>query len=130
MQHWHVYQKWNRRLFDELFTAYKAGRMETDPQTFWYKGELGFFDNYIIPLTQKLKECGVFGPSSDECLTNALENRREWELKGKKIVQELVASFEARESEEPEASRGKGSTGKNGRRFRSSRRRSLIATGG
>ena len=38
------------------------------------------------PLTKKLKECGVFGVSSDEYLNYAMENRREWELKGKDIV--------------------------------------------
>ena len=66
MQHWHVYRKWNQNLFEELYVAYLLGRMEKDPATFWYKGEFGFFDFYIIPLTQKLKECGVFGVSSDE----------------------------------------------------------------
>ena len=40
---WHVYRKWNERLFKELFSAYKAGRMGADPSTFWYQGELGFF---------------------------------------------------------------------------------------
>jgi hypothetical protein len=30
------------------------------------EGEIGFFDFYIIPLAKKLKECGVFGVSSDE----------------------------------------------------------------
>jgi hypothetical protein len=129
MQHWHVYQKWNRRLFDELYTAYKAGRMAADPTTFWYKGELGFFDNYIIPLTRKLKECGVFGPSSDECLVNALENRREWESKGEKIVQELVSSYEAREKEDSELAATK-PVGRASRRGRVNRRRSLVTTGG
>ena len=46
MQHWHIYRKWNTRLFHELYRAYKAGRMAKDPSTFWYAGELGFFDNY------------------------------------------------------------------------------------
>lgn len=67
-QHWHVYQRWNRRLFDELYTAYKAGRMGADPSNFWYDGELKFFDGYVIPLAKKLKDCGVFGVASDECL--------------------------------------------------------------
>ena len=46
--------------------AFKEGRMEKDPSEFWYKGEIGFFDFYIIPLAKKLKECGVFGVSCDE----------------------------------------------------------------
>ena len=75
--------------------AYEAGRMGADPANFWYEGkwplmqtmfccvvhgswyshtvvsagEIGFFDNYIIPLAKKLKDCNVFGVSSDECLS-------------------------------------------------------------
>jgi hypothetical protein len=83
MQTWHVYQKWNARLFNEMYWAYKEGRSEKDPTEFWYKGEIGFFDYYINPLAQKLKSCGVFGVSSDEYLTYASQNRAEWEEKGK-----------------------------------------------
>jgi 3'5'-cyclic nucleotide phosphodiesterase len=71
MQHWHVYVKWNSKLFRELYIAYQNGRMAVDPSTFWYEGELQFFDNYVIPLAKKLKECQVFGVSSDEYLTYA-----------------------------------------------------------
>ena len=48
-----------------MYLAYQQGRMGADPSAFWYKGELGFFDNYICPLAKKLKECNVFGVSSD-----------------------------------------------------------------
>ena len=63
-QHWHIYQKWNARLFEEMYSAYRKGRMENDPSGNWYQGEIGFFDNYIIPLAKKLRECGVFGVAS------------------------------------------------------------------
>ena len=89
MQHWHIYRKWNQRLFLEMHAAYKAGRMGKNPVEFWYQGELGFFDNYIIPLAKKLKDCNVFGVSSDECLNYALANRREWESRGQQVVEEL-----------------------------------------
>ena len=91
MQHWHVYREWNQKLFEELYVAYLNGRMEKDPATFWYKGEFGFFDFYIIPLTKKLKECGVFGVSSDEYLNYALKNREEWEAQGEAVVASIVA---------------------------------------
>jgi 3'5'-cyclic nucleotide phosphodiesterase len=62
MQHWHTYQKFNARLFEERYAAYLKGVSgENPPWTGWYKGEICFFDNYIIPLAQKLNECGVFG---------------------------------------------------------------------
>lgn len=89
MQHWHVYCKWNAKLFKEMYQAYISGRSEKDPSEFWYQGEIGFFDFYVIPLAKKLKECGVFGVSSDEYLNYAEQNRKEWESKGKQIVEEL-----------------------------------------
>jgi 3'5'-cyclic nucleotide phosphodiesterase len=138
MQHWCVYQRWNRRLFDELFTAYRANRMERDPSDFWYESELKFFDSYIIPLAKKLKDCGVFGVSSDECLNYAMDNRREWESKGQMIVDELVSNYQQREREEAEAQasaavngNGNGNgTAKKSRRTRMARRRSLFTSGG
>ena len=90
MQHWHIYCKWNERLFQEMAVAYKAGRLGFNPAEKWYEGEIGFFDNYVIPLAKKLKNCGVFGVASDEYLSYAMENRREWEEKGQEFVAALV----------------------------------------
>ena len=97
MQHWHVYIKWNRKLFEELHLAYKDGRMGQSPANFWYQGELSFFDNYVIPLVKKLQECQVFGVSSDEYLQYALSNRAEWEAKGESLVKEYMVDGEAGE---------------------------------
>lgn len=96
MQHFVIYQKWNERLFQELYFAFRAGRMEKDPSLGWYGGEIWFFDNYIIPLAHKLKECGVFGVSSDEYLHYATQNRREWETKGHDILEAMKSRAEAR----------------------------------
>lgn len=89
MQHWYIYVKWNERLFREMYQAYQQGRSPADPSEFWYAGEIGFFDFYIIPLAKKLKTCGVFGVSSDEYLEYAIRNRRQWEVEG----EELVAAY-------------------------------------
>jgi hypothetical protein len=93
MQHWHMYRKWNERLFREMYRAYEMGRLDADPSENWYKGEMGFFDFYVIPLAKKLKDCGVFGVSSDEYLSYALQNRKEWEQRGPSLVEEMVASI-------------------------------------
>ena len=103
MQHWHIYRKWNQRLFEEMYVAYKHGRAETDPSVNWYKGEIGFFDFYIIPLAQKLKDCGVFGVSSDEYMNYALENRREWESRGQALVAEMVEKTHKKYAKVPQA---------------------------
>ena len=93
MQHWHVFRKWNERLLAEMYTAYKEGRQATNPFDNWYKGEIGFFDFYVIPLAKKLKNCGVFGVSCDEYLNYAQTNRKEWEAQGMAVVAELKQKY-------------------------------------
>jgi len=90
MQHWHVFCKWNERLFEEMYDAYVSGRTPQNPSDGWYQGQLVFFDTYVIPLAHKLKDCEVFGPSSDEYLSYALDNRREWAMKGKEVSREMA----------------------------------------
>jgi class 3 adenylate cyclase len=91
MQHWNVYTKWNARLFKEMYKAYREGHDGAkDPSEFWVKGEIGFFDFYIIPLANKLKDCGVFGVSSDEYLQYAISNRNEWEEKGQAMTEQFI----------------------------------------
>eukprot|EP00526_Cylindrotheca_closterium_P003678 CAMPEP_0113651902 /NCGR_PEP_ID=MMETSP0017_2-20120614/27686_1 /TAXON_ID=2856 /ORGANISM="Cylindrotheca closterium" /LENGTH=1286 /DNA_ID=CAMNT_0000564645 /DNA_START=247 /DNA_END=4110 /DNA_ORIENTATION=- /assembly_acc=CAM_ASM_000147 len=99
MQHWHIYRKWNSRLFEEMYKAYTEGRAEKNPAQTWYEGEIGFFDFYIIPLAKKLKDCGVFGVSSDEYLNYAMQNRREWELHGEKVVAGMIESIRMKTSQ-------------------------------
>ena len=94
-RHWHIYRKWNEALFMEMYHAYKLGRLATDPSENWYAGEIGFLDFYVLPLAKKLETCGVFGVSSDEFRIYAMENRKEWELKGRQIVQDYLAKYNA-----------------------------------
>eukprot|EP00980_Cylindrotheca_fusiformis_P012039 scaffold2858_cov109-Cylindrotheca_fusiformis.AAC.3 len=93
MQHWHIYKSWNENFFMECYQAYQDGRAESDPSKNWYKGEIGFFDFYVIPLAKKLQSCGVFGVSSDEYLNYAVANREEWVLKGECLVKEFLSKY-------------------------------------
>lgn len=112
MQHWHIYRKWNERLFNEMYDAYKNGRADSDPAENWYKGEIGFFDFYIIPLAKKLSDCGVFGVSSFEYLNYAQRNRDEWEQRGQEVVAEMVAKRKAEEQNQSGNEGGAGSVKK------------------
>ena len=47
----------------------------------------------VIPLAKKLKSCGVFGVSSDEYLSYAVQNRKEWEAKGEAMVAEMKKRY-------------------------------------
>ena len=103
MQHWHIYLKYNKRLFEERYLAWQKGVAgEDDPSVGWYKGELGFFDFYIIPLARKLDRCGVFGVSYHEYLQYAISNRTEWEEKGEAIVKEMLSECRCKYGEEKE----------------------------
>ena len=97
MQHWHIYQRFNAKLFQEIALAYRDGRCSANPADFWYEGELKFFDNYVIPLAQKLRDCNIFGVSSDECFNYAVRNRAEWEDRGRAIVAEYVQDLALQE---------------------------------
>jgi 3'5'-cyclic nucleotide phosphodiesterase len=97
MQHWHIYRKWNERFFMECYQAYKDGRAENNPADGWYEGEIAFYDYYIVPLAKKLKDCGVFGVSSDEYLNYAIRNRQEWEARGREIVTEMLETVMSKE---------------------------------
>lgn len=46
------------------------------------------FGFYVITLAKKLRECGVFGVSSDESLNHATKNQIEWENR-----EEIVAGM-------------------------------------
>jgi hypothetical protein len=94
MQHWHVYQSWNKRLVKEMYAAYKAGRADKSPLMGWFEGELWFFDNYVIPLAKKLRECEVFGVDCDQLLDYATQNRMEWKRKRADIVNSWKEDFE------------------------------------
>eukprot|EP00980_Cylindrotheca_fusiformis_P001064 scaffold293_cov135-Cylindrotheca_fusiformis.AAC.4 len=94
MQHWHIYKSWNQKFFMECYDAYKAGRADSDPSENWYKGEIGFFDFYVIPLAKKLDNCGVFGVSSHEYLSYARSNRAEWAREGEKLVQQYLVKYD------------------------------------
>lgn len=124
-QHWSIYRKWNERLFRyaqrafiglalyfpivtnrtilnlllelarENYEAFRRGRAASNPADSWYKGELGFYDFYIIPLSKKLRDCGVFGPTSDENLNYAVNNRQMWEKQGQKITEDMHKRVEA-----------------------------------
>jgi hypothetical protein len=82
MQHFHIYLRWNERLFEEMYAAYESGRSTKDPSADWYEGEIWFFDNCVIPLAQRIKDSGVFGVQGDDCLRNAISNKKEWALRG------------------------------------------------
>ena len=99
MQDWDVYIKWNKKLFFELYGAYKKGHaLDNDPSVNWYKGEIGFFDFYIIPLAQKLEQQldkhGESNPNRLRLSEYAKHNRDQWEQLGEELVESYVEKYD------------------------------------
>jgi hypothetical protein len=91
MQPFPVFKKWNHMLYREMYAAFKKGRAEKDPTETWYRGDIGFFDFYIIPLAKKLVNCGVLDQrKAESLLNNAVANRHEWEKHGEEIVAQYI----------------------------------------
>ncbi|CAB9504460.1 Receptor-type guanylate cyclase gcy [Seminavis robusta] len=90
MQHWHIYRQWNTCLFHEMDKAWSEGRADKDPRKDWYKGEIGFFKFYILPLADRVKHSSAFGALGAELYHCAESNMMEWEMKGEQVTQELI----------------------------------------
>jgi len=94
----HIYQDfdtlliWNEKLFHELIVAHSQNR-GFDPCGFWFKGQIGFIDNYVIPLADRLSLCDVFGENSFLFLKNAKEIRRRWIEEGFQFCEELLDKY-------------------------------------
>lgn len=93
MQHWHVYQSWSRRQYDECCKAYESKQIEANPSESWYEQELFFFDNYTIPLAKKLQQCKVLGRASEQLLGYALGNRKQWSISGAEVIEDFKAKM-------------------------------------
>ncbi|KAG7361603.1 3'5'-cyclic nucleotide phosphodiesterase [Nitzschia inconspicua] len=104
-QNWHLYQKWSQRHFSEIYKAYQDGMLGRDPCIFWFKNELLFFDEQVIPITKQLNDCHVFSISGDEQLLFALSNRQQWAAKGGNEVASMVARYHGQEIEKVRANR-------------------------
>eukprot|EP00816_Leptocylindrus_hargravesii_P008151 CAMPEP_0196806582 /NCGR_PEP_ID=MMETSP1362-20130617/6478_1 /TAXON_ID=163516 /ORGANISM="Leptocylindrus danicus, Strain CCMP1856" /LENGTH=310 /DNA_ID=CAMNT_0042180117 /DNA_START=47 /DNA_END=979 /DNA_ORIENTATION=- len=88
IQGWENLLLWNHRLYDEMLFSFRDGKGD-DPAPNWFKGQICFFDGYIIPVAKKLRQCGIFGKRGDVFLNCVLENRRRWLVEGEAMTREF-----------------------------------------
>ena len=98
MQHWHIFRQWNTCLFHEMFAAYQGGRADKDPRENWFESEIGFFKFYILPLADRVKHSSAFGALGAELYQCAESNLIEWEMKGERIVADLISETQGKPS--------------------------------
>ena len=96
MRQWPVYSSWNSRLFEEAHLAWQQCRSLYDPSETWFESELGLFDFVIIPMAQKLKDCGMFGAAGNSYLQFALSNRQQMHAQGKALVNEMISQVKTK----------------------------------
>jgi hypothetical protein len=99
MQHWNIYRRWNDRLFAEVYRAFMDGRASFDPLSIWFKGEIAFFDFFVIPLAKRLHDCGIFGETGNQYLQYAEQNRNEWNRNGEGILKAIVENSLVKDKE-------------------------------
>mmetsp|Transcript_33847 Transcript_33847/g.82044 ORF Transcript_33847/g.82044 Transcript_33847/m.82044 type:complete len:139 (-) Transcript_33847:201-617(-) len=88
-----------RRRRGQSYEAYlHHGRVDKNPAVFGIRVKLVSFDFYSIPLSKKLRDCGVFGATSDENLNYTESNRALWVQGGEAIVQEILAKYQPKTS--------------------------------
>lgn len=94
-QHWNVFVRWNRHLFQESCLAHKLTPVLQDPAERWFALEMSFFEDVIIPLTEKIHECGAFGDNAEEYMNYAKSNRRDWQVKGRDVILDYISQTQA-----------------------------------
>lgn len=87
-QDWNVYLLWSRNLYNELWAAHIAGRGPHVTSN-WYDGQVGFYDSYILPLTQRLSASGLFGVFGNTFYENALALRSRWLQEGRSFCDSM-----------------------------------------
>jgi len=97
MQSWENYMRWNFRLYKEIMACYQKG-LCPDPTDGWFKGEIGFFTFYIIPLAKRTqlffdKEFGRM------LVKGAKDNLILWKEHGEKAAELMAEGFKNGTSE-------------------------------
>lgn len=89
MQDWPIFVKWNKKLYDELLAANIAQR-GFDPSKNWYKGQISFLDNYVIPLSKRIRDSEIFGSHGTVFMENAIKNRDRWTVEGEEMSRHMI----------------------------------------
>ena len=113
MQSFQVFVKWNKCLFKEFYVAHLSDRLAFNPSENWYENQIGFFSHYIIPLSQKMKTCGVFGSTGNVFEYFAMENKKRWIEDGEIISEEIIRDV-MEEVERERQQQEEGLVGENG----------------
>lgn len=84
-QCYEIFLDWNAAFFKECLNNYRAGR-GADPRPGWFKGQIGFIEGYILPLTER---CSALVPDCD--LTKGTQRIVSmWKQSGEEFTSQLI----------------------------------------
>jgi hypothetical protein len=83
---WDSYVTWSMKLLEESQQQYHDGIIHFDPTNSWYQKALGYFDNFLIPLANRIDAAGILGSMGNEFVVHAVENRHNWESTGMDLL--------------------------------------------
>jgi hypothetical protein len=87
--HWSLFLQRSKNQFGLRFEC-RQGKVDdsiSNGESF-FETQLAYFDDVIIPLANKIKECGFFEICCREYLDFAMSNRADWEKQGSQIITE------------------------------------------
>lgn len=84
-QNFNIFLKWNAAFFHECLHNFKEGR-GIDPRPGWFKGQIGFVEGYIVPLTER---CSALVPGC-QLTEGARDIVRQWKEHGEAFTQQLI----------------------------------------
>ena len=94
MQQFDAFVTWNEKQFSEAYKNYQNGILRTNPVENWYFTQLAFFETYIIPLSKRIRNCGLFGIAGEEYFRHAQRNRHEWDNKGQELIETYMEKIQ------------------------------------
>ena len=90
LQSWDHMAIWSSRLYLELRRALMNGR-GSDPEPRWFENQIGFLESYLLPLSRRLEDTGVFGEAVGESFSKIVEgNRDKWLIDGFDVTQKTI----------------------------------------
>jgi hypothetical protein len=90
LQGWEQMVIWSGRLYLELRKAFVENR-GADPQARWFENQIGFLESYLLPLSRRLEDTGVFGDDIGQTFAAIVEaNRDKWLVEGMDVTELIV----------------------------------------
>jgi len=97
MQGWENFIKWNYRLYREFMDCHKHNLI-SEPSQSWASGQIGFINNYILPLAERTETC-CGSVANLNLVQSAKNNRQRWENEGQFITAIFISADNSGEDE-------------------------------